>query len=110
MVTYLYMIFSLLKKEVLSILKDPASRAVLIVPPIIQAFLFGAVATYDLRSVNYVFEDNDQSFESRELKRKIEGSGFFIPKEYNSRKEIEDALISTDILMIVSVQEDFGKK
>lgn len=36
--TYLMMILSLLKKEILAVFKDRTTRGILIVPPILQAF------------------------------------------------------------------------
>ena len=38
----------LCRKEMLAILKDPSSRAILIVPALMQSLLFGYAATYDL--------------------------------------------------------------
>ena len=46
-------IAALMKKEFLMILKDPRSRFVIIGPPLIQFFVFGYAATYDLKNVSY---------------------------------------------------------
>ena len=42
---------SLCVKELLIIFKDPANRLVLIIPVVIQSFIFGYAATYDLNFV-----------------------------------------------------------
>ncbi len=108
-----YMIMALLRKEMLTIFKDPSSRALLIVPPIIQAFLFGYVATFDLKEVNYAFNDRCHCEASRELRAEINGSGFFVEKPVsggNSMDSYIDAMNREEILVIVSVDENFEKK
>jgi ABC-2 type transport system permease protein len=44
-------ILALMIKEFVMILKDPKSRFVIIGPPLIQFFVFGYAATYDLKNV-----------------------------------------------------------
>ncbi|AOF93128.1 ABC transporter permease [Sinorhizobium sp. RAC02] len=70
-------ILTLIRKELLVILKDPKSRASLVVPPILQCLIFGYAATYDLNSVPYVLVDQDRSTASIALVAKLEGSGLF---------------------------------
>ena len=108
--TYLMMILSLLKKEILAVLKDRTTRGILIVPPILQAFLFGYVATFDLKSVNYVYLDASHSSASVELGRKIDGSGFFKRINVASMDEARDLLNDGEVLMLVQVQTDFAKR
>ncbi|MGO9443790.1 MAG: hypothetical protein ACLPXB_03320 [Thiobacillaceae bacterium] len=45
-------ILALVHKEFLALLKDPKSRAVLIVPPIVQLLVFGYAATFDLKDIS----------------------------------------------------------
>lgn len=108
--TYLMMILSLLKKEILAVFKDRTTRGILIVPPILQAFLFGYVATFDLKSVNYVYLDASHSSASVELGRKIDGSGFFKRVNVASMDEARDLLNDGEVLMLVQVQADFAKR
>jgi ABC-type multidrug transport system permease subunit len=49
----LHRILALVRKEFLALLKDPKSRLVLIVPPLIQLLVFGYAATFDLTQVPY---------------------------------------------------------
>ena len=44
-------IFGLVIKEFLALLKDRKSRLVVIVPPLLQLFVFGYAATFDLNEV-----------------------------------------------------------
>lgn len=49
---YIRRIFFMVRKEMLTTLKDPKSRIILIMPVIIQSLLFGYVASYNLDSVD----------------------------------------------------------
>src|ERR1700735_3792964 len=70
-------IIPLTRKELLAVLKDPHSRFSLLIPPIIQCFLYGYVATYDLNDVPYAVLDRDRSPASMELLAGLDGSGIF---------------------------------
>jgi hypothetical protein len=48
-------------KEFRAILADPRSRFVVIGPPIIQFFVFGYAATFDVKHVAYAVLDEDRS-------------------------------------------------
>jgi ABC-2 type transport system permease protein len=60
-------IFALMVKEFLALLKDKKSRFVLIGPPIIQLFVFGYAATFDLHHVPYAVYNEDGGAASRDL-------------------------------------------
>lgn len=51
----------MVRKEMLTTLKDPKSRIILIMPVIIQSLLFGYVASYNLDSVDYAVLDLSRS-------------------------------------------------
>ncbi|MHB1505804.1 MAG: hypothetical protein ACYCVA_03805, partial [Sulfobacillus sp.] len=53
-------VLALTIKELLALLRDAASRAVLIGPPIIQLLVFGYAATFDLKHVPFVVYNQDQ--------------------------------------------------
>ena len=70
-------ILALTRKELLAVLKDPRSRMSLLIPPVVQALLFGYAATYDLNHVTYAALDRDHSAASRQLLAGLDGSGVF---------------------------------
>ena len=70
-------ILALVIKEFVIILKDPKSRVVIIGPPLLQFFVFGYAATYDLENVRYAVFDESRSVLSRQLLARVEGSGIF---------------------------------
>lgn len=67
----------MVRKEMLTTLKDPKSRIILIMPVIIQSLLFGYVASYNLDSVDYAVLDLSRSRYSEELLAELDGSGIF---------------------------------
>jgi hypothetical protein len=46
-------ILALIRKEFLAVLKDPRSRFIIFLPPILQCLIFGYAASFDLNSVPY---------------------------------------------------------
>lgn len=91
-------------KELLALLRDPASRAVLIGPPIIQLLVFGYAATFDLSHVPFVVYNQDQGQLSREFIARFAGSPSFelLHSVYNQsalKQDIDNksALMAMDI-------------
>jgi ABC-2 type transport system permease protein len=70
-------ILALTRKELLAVLKDSRSRMSLLIPPVVQALLFGYAATYDLNHVAYAALDQDHTAASRRLLAGLDGSGVF---------------------------------
>ena len=65
------------QKEILSLLKDPRLRFILLMGVIIQGFLFGYAANYDLVRVPYVVVDQSHSRASRDMMAHVEATGIF---------------------------------
>ena len=70
-------ILALTRKELLAVLKGKGSRRSLLVPPLLQALLFGYAASYDLNHVPYAVLDQDRSAASQLLLAGLDGSGIF---------------------------------
>jgi ABC-2 type transport system permease protein len=66
-----------IRKEFLALLKDPKSRMVLIVPPLVQLLVFGYAATFDLKEVPYAVYNEDRGLAARDLLAGFEGAGSF---------------------------------
>ena len=70
-------ILALAIKELLALVRDRQGRFVLIVPPIMQLFVFGYAATFDLDHVAVAIYNEDRGALSRELLARVEGSPHF---------------------------------
>ncbi|MFQ8432291.1 ABC transporter permease [Amaricoccus sp. W119] len=77
LIGYLAMIGSLIHKEMLAILKDPSSRALLFAPALMQSLLFGYGATYDLTHAPYAALDQSRGAAATELLSRLDGTGVF---------------------------------
>ena len=102
---------SLCIKELLIILKDPANRLVLIVPVVIQSFIFGYAATYDLNFVPYVICDQSRSTLSRDLIARLDGSEKFSRQAtLDNTAEAEQWIYDGKALLAVQIGSDFADK
>ena len=68
---------ALIVKELLAIWRDPKSRFTLIVPPLIQLFVFSYAATYDATNISVAVLDEDGGPEAREFLSRFEGAPAF---------------------------------
>jgi len=103
-------IFALIRKELLAVLKDPRSRASLIIPPVLQCLIFGYAATYDLNHVPYAVLDQDRSAASRDLLSRLDGSGVF-SRVANLDRESDVAryIDARRALLVLQIGQDFQK-
>jgi ABC-2 type transport system permease protein len=63
-------------KELLSLFRDPRSRAVLIGPPLMQLFLFAFSVTLDVENVDIAVLNEDAGRASYEMLARVRGAGF----------------------------------
>ncbi len=108
LIDYLAKIGSLFRKEMLALVKDPANRALLFMPALLQALLFGYGATYDLTHVPYAVLDQSRGAASTELLAKLDGTGVFERvATLTSSGQIAGMIDSGDALLVVSIPSDF---
>lgn len=108
---YFFLIFNLCQKEFLSVLKDPSSRVILIMPIIMQTLLFGYAATFDLKEVPYAVLDQSDSQASHEVLQKLQGAGLFNQvATLSGSTEIADIVGNQKALMVVYFPADFEDK
>lgn len=104
----LWQIIALIRKEFLAILKDPANRVTLFVPPLLQALLFGYGATYDLTNVPYALLDQSRGAAAVELVSKLDGTGVFHRvATLDSPTQIATVIDNGQALLVLSIPSDF---
>jgi len=97
-------------KEFIHVFRDKKLRFFLFAPPLIQIILFGYAVTMDVNSISTAFLDLDKSYESRELMRRFEASGYFTTTHTPaSIEEIKDLLDRGKVLCAVQINRGFGK-
>lgn len=100
----------LIRKELLAVLKDPASRSILVVPALMQGLLFGYAATYDLTNVPYVLLDNSHGGQASALIAKLDGTGVFHrAATAQTPKEMAAAIDDGRALVAIQIPPDFER-
>ena len=108
---FLRRIRALIVKELSAILKDPRSRFVVLIPPILQGLIFGYAATYDLNRVRYAVYDQDKSAASRQFLALIDGSGTFRRVEtLRDQRDIKSIIDGRDAILVIQIGADFERR
>ena len=103
-------IIALVVKEFLALLKDPKSRTVIILPPLVQLFVFGYAATFDLNNIPFAVYDESHSAASRELLARLRGSpNFRQTAVLASEAQIAEAIDSQQALLAVRIGRQFAR-
>jgi ABC-2 type transport system permease protein len=103
-------VFALVIKELLALLRDPASRAVLIGPPIIQLMVFGYAATFELKHVPFVVYNQDQGQLSRELVARFAGApSFDLLQLVHDQRTVEQSINDKSALMAMDIGPNFSR-
>ncbi|MBS4759364.1 MAG: ABC transporter permease [Clostridium sp.] len=74
---FLRRVLALIKKEFITIWKDPKSRNIIIAMPIMQLLVFANAITMEVTNIDVAVIDRDNSVESRELLSRFENSPRF---------------------------------
>jgi ABC-2 type transport system permease protein len=101
-------ILALTRKELLAVLKDRRSRMSLLIPPVVQALIFGYAATYDLNHVTYAVLDQDHTAASRQLLAGLDGSGVFERvADLQRASDIKSMIDARRALLVVQIDPQF---
>lgn len=104
-------IFALIKKEFILIWKDPRSRMLIIVPPLLQLLIFAHAATMEVRNIKMVILDKCQTVESRNLINEFKHSRWFMTVTPVENEDQAAKMLRTQkTQMVVSINTDFAKK
>jgi ABC-2 type transport system permease protein len=103
-------IWYLLIKEILTLVRDKKGRYVLIVPPILQLFVFAFAATLDVKNVPIGILNHDSGKWSVELAQRFHGAPTFSHITYlASMEEIKPFIDLQRGVMVLSVDEQFSR-
>ncbi len=103
-------LLALIKKEFLSIFKDPKNRALIIFPPIVQLFIFAQALTLEVKNIDMTVINYDNGYYSRELISKFYNSNYFRSVKFvqNPNKLKHDIDLKESQLGLI-IQNDFSK-
>ncbi|HNW49640.1 MAG TPA: ABC transporter permease [Prolixibacteraceae bacterium] len=98
----------ILQKEFTQILRDKRMLGIILMVPILQMLILVYAANMDVKNVDFVVVDQDQSQSSRELINKFSGSPFFNCYGTTFREEEAEALLKNDKAdMIIKIPSRF---
>ena len=107
----LSIILHLIRKEFLTTLKDSKSRVILLLPVLVQGFLFGYTATYNLNDIPYALVDQSHSAYSAAFLSKLDGSDIFTRRQnLSGTADIAAAVDSGDVLAVITIPADFADR
>lgn len=102
-------IVALTIKELLAILKDKRSRILLVVPPMLQLFVFGYAATFDLNDIPIAIYNEDNSAASREVVARVIGSPHFHLYTYiENDTQIAPLIDDKEVLVVLHLHSRFS--
>lgn len=107
-ITFLLRLRYMMTKEMLATLKDPASRILLVAPPLLQGLLFGYAASFNLINVPYVLVDQSRSATPIEYLARLDGTDLFqrIATLVNA-DEISPYIDSGKALLAIQIGREF---
>lgn len=102
---------ALIVKELLAAFRDPRARIALVMPPIIQFFLFAYAATLEVSNVPVGVLNDDWGMASEQLISRFErASAFAEIRRYRSIAEAKAAIDKQDVMVVVHIEQDFSRK
>ena len=107
---FLSQLLSLMRKEFLAIWSDKKSRVIIIVPPLLQLFIFSYAVTLEVKNISIGVLDRDNSAKSTELIRTLEYSESFVNiYRLQSQKELQKAIDTQKVIAVVQIPQEFAK-
>lgn len=104
-------IFALIRKEFLSIWKDPKSRMLIVVPPLLQMVIFAHAATMEVQNIDMAVLDRSQTLQSRNLISEFQNSKWF---EHiylvENENQVAQMIRSKKVQLSLSINSDFAKQ
>ena len=102
---------ALVVKELLVVLRDPRSRAILIAAPVVQLVVFASAATLEVKNVDVAILDRDEGRSGSEVFRRLEGSPTFRSVvSVDSPAALRKAVDHQKVLVGIQLGSDFSRE
>jgi drug efflux transport system permease protein len=98
----------MLIKEFIQIFRDPRTRFIIFLPPIIQLVVFGYAVTTDVKNAATAIYDQDNSVASREMVSRFIRSRYFKVEKYIQQEEQIHRLIDhSQVKAVIQINKGF---
>lgn len=103
-------ISALVRKEFLAVWQDKKSRFILVMPPLIQLFIFAFAATLDVKNISIAVLNRDYGKPSYELVERFTGSPYFTKvKSLDRVSQIQEEIDIQKSIMVIHIDETFSR-
>jgi ABC-2 type transport system permease protein len=100
----------MVRKELRQLLRDPKTKRIVFVAPVIQLLLFGYAVNTDVRNVRTILVDHDRTYESRLFREALTSSGYFRVVQVAERPgDVGQALDAGRAVVGVEIPPGFGR-
>lgn len=97
-------------KEMLSVLRDPRSRMVVFVPPLLQLLVFAFAATLEVRQVDIAVHDQDVGRWSHELVQRLDSAEFISRvRRVDSSVALRRLIDEGKVIAALDIPADFSR-
>ena len=97
-------------KELLSILRDPRSRLVVFLPPLMQLFIFAFATTLEVRNADIAVHDRDAGRWSHEFVARVAAADFVNEVHtVHSRDELRALIDERKVIAAIDMGPDFSR-
>lgn len=102
-------ILSLIRKEFILTWKDPRSRALIVIPPILQLFIFAHAANMEVRNIDMAVLDKSKTLQSRDLISEFQHSRWF-ENVYlvENENEVAELVRERKVQLALCINTDFA--
>jgi ABC-2 type transport system permease protein len=101
----------LIRKEFLQTLRNPRTRLLLVVPPVMQLLIFGFAANLDIENARIAFQDGDRTPQSRSLRASFDASPYFdVTYDIDREADVQRLLDRGEVLAVVRVLPGFARE
>jgi ABC-2 type transport system permease protein len=103
-------LMAMIVKESWALLRDPKSRIVLVLPPLLQLFIFTYATTLEVKNVDIGVLDRSGGVHSNELISRISGSPNFRElRRLRSPDELREAIDDQEVIAALIIEQDFDR-
>ena len=102
-------LLAIIRKELITMLRDPRARMSLILPPIIQLFIFSSAATMEVKNISLGIVDLDRGPYAYDIEQRLRGSRSFTKLPlYPSLAAARAALDREQVVGVLVLQSGFS--
>lgn len=103
-------LMAMIVKESWALLRDPKSRLILVLPPLLQLFIFTYATTLDVKNVDIGILDRSSGVHSSEFISRIAGSPNFRElRRLRSPDDLRHAIDNQEVIAALVIDQDFDR-